>query len=233
MGRPRSYTPEMLATATAMRLRGHSLNVIGAVIGKSGNHVSLILRQAGVQHPGGSVRGLSLEQIVTTTRMWREGEIFRVIALATGRNTETISGWCRANIATIGPRGPRVLKRNPRVRKVRIEKSRLRAVKAKAKAKAKAKVKAAAKRVQKPVAPAVQRIMPFIASCLPVAALYRAPPAVPPRVALTSGQQEQRRRCEATFISADAHARLCRRCMTSAPVPFELSDDGRRVAFHG
>ena len=211
----------MLATATAMRLRGHSLDVIGAVIGKCGNHVSLILRQAGVQHPGGSVRGLSPEQIVTTTRMWRAGAIFRVIALATGRNTETISGWCRANIATIGPRGPRVLKRNPRVRKVRIENSRLRAV------------KAAAKRVQKPVAPAVQRIRLLIAPCLPVAALYRALPAVPPRVALTSGQQEQRRRCEATFISAEAHGRLCRRCMTSAPVPFELSDDGRRVAFYG
>ena len=221
VGRPRSYTPEMLATATAMRLRGHSLNVIGAVIGKSGNHVSLILRQAGVRHPSGSAAGLSPDQIATTTRMWREGAIFRVIALATGRNTETISGWCRANIGTIGPRGPRVLKRNPRVRKVRIEKSRVRAV------------KAAAKRVQKPVVAAVQRIRNPIAPCLPVAALYRAQPAVPPRVALTSGQQEQRRRCEATFISADAHARLCRRCMTSAPVPFELSDDGRRVAVHG
>ena len=211
----------MLATATAMRLRGHSLDVIGAVVGKCGNHVSLMLRKAGVQHPGGSAAGLSPEQIAIATRMWREGAIYRVIALATGRNSETISGWCRANIATIGPRGPRVLKSNPRVRKVRIEKSRVRAV------------KAAAKRIQKPVAPAVQRIRPLIAPCLPVAALYPVPPVLTKRVALTSGQQEQRRRCEATFISADAHARLCRRCMTSAPVPFELSDDGRRVAVHG
>ena len=213
----------MLATATAMRLRGHSLDVIGAVVGKCGNHVSLMLRKAGVQHPGGSAAGLSPEQIAIATRMWREGAIYRVIALATGRNSETISGWCRANVATIGPRGPRVLKSNPRVRKVRIEKSRVRAV------------KAVAKRVHAPVANAVQRIRNPISPCLPVAALHRAPPAPVVRQVAPRPVSEVARRlaCERSFVSEAAHDRFCARCRVTPRVPFELSDDGRRVAVRG
>ena len=213
----------MLATAIGMRVRGHSLKAIGAVIGKCGNHVSLILRNAKVQHPGGSVRGLSPEQIAMTIRMWGEGAIYRVIANATGRNVETISCWCRANVPIIGPRGTVV---KP-TRKIRVCKPRVRV--------AQVVTKQVRPPVQAPVAPAVQRIRNPISPCLPVAALYRVPPAPVVRQAAPRPVSEVARRlaCERSFINEAAHDRFCARCRVTPRVPFELSDDGRRVAVHG
>ena len=211
----RLWTAHDIATARRMReAEGRPVRDVAYALDRSVDACHMAFLKHGIVGPCGRV-GMSAERQAIIREMRAAGATLIAIGRAIGREGRTVKNWCfKHNV---------VLSADARSQICVASFAKRTDGSAMHEAAIARRIKRAAGRLALPAPPL----------CLPVAALYPVPPVLTKRVALTSGQQEQRRRCEATFISADAHARLCRRCMTSAPVPFELSDDGRRVAVHG